>query len=60
LSNLEEGVYTFSLKVTDAKGQSNEDQVNIFCQLYKIRLNSAFVQPLFSLCSAFVWFGYGY
>ena len=27
LSNLEEGVYTFTLKVTDAKGQSDEDQV---------------------------------
>ena len=27
LSNLEEGVYTFTLKVTDAKGQTDEDQV---------------------------------
>ncbi len=27
LSNLEEGVYTFVLKVTDAKGQSDEDEV---------------------------------
>lgn len=27
LSNLEEGVYTFVLKVTDSKGQTSEDQV---------------------------------
>lgn len=30
LSNLEEGVYTFTLKVTDSKGQWNEDQVNVY------------------------------
>ncbi len=39
LSNLEEGVYTFSLKVTDAKGQFDEDQVcNICCDVTKIPL----------------------
>jgi len=30
ISNLEEGVYTFTLKVTDSKGQSDEDQVSWF------------------------------
>ncbi len=30
LSNLEEGTYTFVLKVTDAKGQSSTDEVNVY------------------------------
>ncbi len=30
LSNLEEGMYTYNLKVTDAKGQTSEDEVNIY------------------------------
>ena len=30
LSNLEEGTYTFVLTVTDAKGQSSEDEVNVY------------------------------
>ncbi len=32
LSNLEEGTYTYNLKVTDAKGQTNEDEVTIYVQ----------------------------
>ena len=32
LANLEEGVYTLSLKVTDVKGQSSEDTVTIYVQ----------------------------
>lgn len=30
LSNLEEGIYTFVLKVTDASGQSNSAKVSVF------------------------------
>ena len=30
LSNLEEGMYTFVLKVTDAKGHASEDEVNVY------------------------------
>ena len=30
LANLEEGTYTFVLKVTDAKGQSAEDEVSVY------------------------------
>lgn len=30
LSNLEEGTYTFVLKVTDAKGQTATDEVNVY------------------------------
>jgi hypothetical protein len=29
ISNLEEGTYTFVLKVTDAKGQSSQDEVSL-------------------------------
>ena len=32
LAKLEEGVYTFTLKVTDIKGQSSEDTVNVYVQ----------------------------
>ena len=32
LSNLEEGTYTFKLKVTDSKDQSSEDDVTIYVQ----------------------------
>jgi hypothetical protein len=41
LSNLEEGVYTFTLKVTDAKGQSDEDQVKTFCTILPFLLSEA-------------------
>ncbi|XP_059086582.1 dyslexia-associated protein KIAA0319-like protein [Tigriopus californicus] len=30
ISNLEEGTYTFVLKVTDAKGQFSQDEVNVY------------------------------
>ena len=30
ISNLEEGVYSFHLKVTDAKGQSSEDDMSVY------------------------------
>jgi len=30
LTNLEEGTYTFQLKVTDVKGQSSTDEVNVY------------------------------
>lgn len=30
ISNLEEGTYTFVLKVKDSKGQTAEDEVNIY------------------------------
>lgn len=33
LSNLEEGVYTFVLKVTDASNQSSSAKVNVFVKL---------------------------
>ena len=32
ISNLEPGIHTFVLKVTDEKGQTSEDEVNIYVQ----------------------------